>query len=454
LLLLSLAAVPARADDLDLIPDSVLEAPPPAPAPPTDARSTLFLEWLPQATLWRTPLVALPPANRPDLGQRLGLDGRGQFDLGPEVTLTLSDRLNASQAEGRPAFDRDTLSNDWREGYLTWTAADGRYLDAGRINVRNGVAQGFNPTDVFKTRAVVTRTSDDPGALRENRLGTLMVRGQAVWAGGALALIGAPGLGETPDRWWSDRRTLGLGLERTNRLDRWLARGSMQLADDFAPELLFYREGGQNRLGANLTRGFGDRIVTYAEWSGGWRGSLVDEALGSLRRQGMLPPGAPSALPVSDAERFRQQLALGFSYAGDHKDSTNLEYHFNQAGLGDQDWQRWLAVGQAAGGRPEITGQLWQIRRYAQEMGEPLARHSLFMRSQWQDALMPELDLIGLADFDLQDHGLFAQAIAEYHLSPGWTLGLSVGGFFGAADSRSGSVPTAGSLTGKIRSYF
>jgi len=66
--------------------------------------------------------------------------------------------------------------------YLTWEPAASTYLEAGRINLRNGAALGFNPTDFLKTRTLVGQASLDPSAARQNRLGTAMVRGQKIWA--------------------------------------------------------------------------------------------------------------------------------------------------------------------------------------------------------------------------------------------------------------------------------
>jgi hypothetical protein len=53
------------------------------------------------------------------------------------------------------------------------------HLEVGRINVRNGVALGFNPTDFFKTGSLVDQASLDPTVVRLNRLGTVMTRFQA-----------------------------------------------------------------------------------------------------------------------------------------------------------------------------------------------------------------------------------------------------------------------------------
>jgi hypothetical protein len=41
-------------------------------------------------------------------------------------------------------------------------------------------------------------------------------------------------------------------FDRTNAHNRLLAKGSMNVADDFSPEFLVYSEGGKTRLGTNL----------------------------------------------------------------------------------------------------------------------------------------------------------------------------------------------------------
>src|SRR6201999_1263826 len=99
----------------------------------------------------------------------------------PSLTLTLSDRLNVFEQDGREALASDTLRNDLREASATWQPVVSYYLEAGRINVRNGAALGFNPTDFFKMRSLVGQASLDPSVLRQNRLGTLMVRAQTIW---------------------------------------------------------------------------------------------------------------------------------------------------------------------------------------------------------------------------------------------------------------------------------
>ena len=47
--------------------------------------------------------------------------------------------------------------------------------------------------------------------------------------------------------------------------------------------------------------------------------------------------------------------------------------------------------------------ELWYIRDYAADQGQPINRHSLFLRADWADAFIPKLELGGFIDTDLND---------------------------------------------------
>lgn len=78
-----------------------------------------------------------------------------------------SDRPDAEySAQG--SFAAHGAVNSLREAYVAVRVTDGAspvFLDAGRINLRNGVGSGYNSTDYFKTDAVLSSTNFDPGAL-------------------------------------------------------------------------------------------------------------------------------------------------------------------------------------------------------------------------------------------------------------------------------------------------
>lgn len=437
-------------NDLDRIPDAVNSAAPALP-PATKSPTRFFVETAPQARFWRSNLaVPVPNADRPDVSNRLSLDLRTETALGDGVTATLADRFSVLGETGRAFASRDDLINDLKEANLTWTAGGPWFADAGRINVKQGVAFGFNPTDYFKTNAVTLRVSEDPSVLRDNRLGTLMLRAQVIGETAAAAAIWAPAVDYRPGHWWTGGAVDGLGLDRTNRNGRVLLRGSATLAPDFSPEILYYREAGRSQLGFNLTRGLGDAVVIYGEASGGFRPDLITEALTDARRRGLVPAAAPDPLAIDTRDRLQTQGAIGLSYTAEVKVTTNLEYHFNQAGFSGNDWKRWFEAGR----QPSARGQLWLIRQYAQDTQQPVSRHTGFLRTLWEDALVPDLNLTGIVEASLQDASTFLQIEADYFVSPKMTFGLTVGHNLGPRQSERGSLSETSSFMTTLRVYF
>jgi hypothetical protein len=460
LLGLALADTAAFADensDLDLIPEAATQPHSPAPAAPAGtANQRVYLEDAFTATARRGGLLVPFPPPRPATWQeRLFLDARKQWALDDRVNFTLSDRLNLRAQSNLDVPNHENTINDFREGYVSWEALDRTYLDAGRINLKNGVAVGFNPTDFFRTRAVVDPLSVDPTVLREDRLGTVMGLGERIWQGGTLTVAVAPKLANpTPVYNSTDLRSFDPSFDRTNAHDRFLVKGSADLADDFAPELLLYHEANRTSVGANLTESIGQKTVAYAEWAGGNRSSLIDEALRYGRRTGTLPANAPSALPADSTLHFQNQLSVGASYTTESKITFNLEYHFNQAGFSRRDWDNWFQIGGARGVAPFVPAQLWYIRSYAAEQQDPISEQSLFLRFDWVDAFIPKLELTGFINADLYDGSSLVQVTADYYLSSAWTLGGLLIADLGGKHSDFGSLPQSTSVLLKLARYF
>jgi hypothetical protein len=348
------------------------------------------------------------------------------------------------------------VTNDLREAYAGWEPFERTFVEAGRINLKSGVALGFNPTDFFKTRAVVEPLSVDPVVLREDRLGTLMVRAQRIWAGGSLTVAFAPAVASASPIYSNvNLPSFDPMFDRTNSRNRLLVKGSVDIGSNFSPELLLYHEGAQTRWGLNLTEGVSQSVVVYGEWSGGRRASLIDDALGFGRRTGTLPPGAPSPLPDDALSGFRSQLALGASYTTPQPKITfNLEFNYNQAGFSRADWNNWFRAGQGLANGSPLAGELWTIRNYALDQQEQLGRSAVFLRADWVDAFVPKLELTGFVDADLADGSARAQLSADYYVSDRWTVGALVLADLGPRRSDFGSLPQAGSVLLKVARYF
>jgi hypothetical protein len=441
--------------DLDLIPRATKASASAEPSSATGATGKIYLEDAFTQSWLRGPLVPFPPPHPEAWQERLLLDVRKEWRLGGDVGLTYSGRLNLRAEDGLGFPNHENVINDLREAYASWEPWERTYLDAGRINLKSGVALGFNPTDFFKTRAVAESLSADPNELRNDRLGTLMLRAQRVWAGAALTAAYAPAVA-SPSRIYTnvDLRSFDPMLDRTNAYDRWLLKGSVDIAEGFSPELLAYHDNNRTRWGLNLAESVSQSTVAYLEWSGGPSQNLIADALRYGRATGTLPPAAASVLPARGSMNFSSQLAVGASYTTDlPKITFNLEFNYNQAGFSGTDWDNWFRVG-SGGDRSPVTRSLWYIRNYAADQQELISRSFVFLRADWVDAFIPKLELSGFVDADLLDGSERIQLSADYYLSDRWTVGGVVLVDSGARHSDFGSLPQAGSVLLKVARYF
>jgi hypothetical protein len=458
-LLLSLPAHAATEDqDLNFIPPAAeAPAPPSSPAPTSDATKHNYLEDALTFTPQRDSLVVpYPPPAPASWEDRLFLDSRDEWNLGDNVTFDYSGRFNLRAANDIPFPNHESVRNDLREAYLSWHPATGTWIDLGRVNVKSGVAVGYNPTDYFRTRAVVEPLTADPAILREDRLGTLMLLGQHVWPAGSLTAVYAPQVTQPTAIYNNlDLPSFDPMLDRTNAENRFLLKGNVTIANGFAPELLLYHADERTQVGANLTASVNAQTIAYLEWSGGVSPSLAADALSYGRETGTLPRNAPAPIPIDSDQFFRNELAPGISYTPPNARLTfNVEYHFNQAGFTPQDWRNWFNAGARSGSIPGLAAELWYIRSYAQDQQQPLSRQSAFLRAAWTDAFVHDLDLTALANIDLQDGSGLLQATADYYLSRVWTIGAQASLTFGTRRSEFGSLPQAGGILLRVARYL
>jgi hypothetical protein len=444
-------------DDLAKLPGAT---PAPAtnesPTPTGDVgRHRVYLENAVVVGAQRAELTVPSDAPANSWQERLFIDVRKEWSLGHRLNVTFGDRLNMRADSDLVFPSHQNVINDFREGFLSWEPVDRTYVDAGRINLKSGAALGFNPTDFFKTRAVVEPLSADPSVLREDRLGALMLRAQRIGSAGAITVAFAPALyQQSPVYTNSSLPSLDPSFDRTNAHTRLLVKASMNVAADFSPELLVYHENDRTKLGVNITRGLGQNIVAYAEWAGGRQPSMIADALRYGRETGALPADAPPVLGDDSRRVFQSDLSVGGSFAAKAKVTLNVEYHLHQAGFVRQDWDNWFNTGQGTVGSSPVARELWFIRGYALDQQLPLTRHSLFARADWVDAFARHLELTGFVNTDLYDRSGLVQIAADYYLSDTWTIGVQANANVGSARSDFGSLPGTGSMLFKAARYF
>ncbi len=446
--------------DLDRIPAAAAGAgasspatPGPVAAAPRESRGApharLYLEDALTVATRRAPIVPFPPPPPYRWQNRASVDAVIDWPALPSLKLTLSDRADLIAQEGQAWWSRTTARNELREVYATWQPRARLYLEAGRINARNGVALGFNPTDVFRPRTLVGQASLDPSVLSRNRLGTVMVRAQALGERGSVSLLYAPKLFE-PSSIGGDALGVDPRLDATNAAHRVFASASAS-AGDLSAQAMVYLERRRSKLGLALTRPLGASVIAYAEWTLGYEADLIARAIEYGRQTGTLPPDAPPPIPTDPSLGPRNDVAAGASWTIATRLTLNLEYHFHQGALGSDDWARWFAAGRA---NPLLAPQLWYIRGYASDQLEPASRHNAFVRVAWPNAGLDDLEVDAFAFVNLRDGSTLTQAAASYALSDRWSFTLSLSANLGTPQSERGSLPQVSSAIAALACYL
>ncbi len=384
-------------------------------------------------------LFKLPANNSPNWTNLTRLGMRSETPLSAKLDFKTDILLNAYTREGENFKSSDDLRLDIKEAYFSWQKSPTAFFDLGRINIKNGVATGFNPTDYFKVGTVLDRNTEDVSQLRDARLGALLVQGQKLWQGGSLSVLATPKINHKANHWTTDKEIAGLNLHKSNDRSRVLLKLTQEINDGFSPELLYYNEAGNHNIGLNLSRVINKKWFAYAEWNIGKRRNLIDEALKDAREVAQLSPAIMQKFKKDNGKSYQQQAATGASYTSESNITTKFEYHFNQAGLSKTQAGNWFSLGLKARNPTEI-GQLLSIRGLAQTRGEPLGKHSLFIRSNWTDAGRDDLDLTGLLLADLNDNSFIAQAQATYELNNKSTVSLRIAKYQGDKESIYGSL--------------
>lgn len=350
--------------------------------------------------------------------QSLKLQGEGKLD---SLRWTLAMRLDHSQPAQAP-YPATLLS--LQEAFLTWQAAPGLLFDFGRVNARQGLGTGYNPSDFLRAGALRSRISADPASLKSNRLGTVMLRAQRLWDDGALTAVLAPRLERNPSQ-----AGLSADLGATNRRHQAQLIWSQRWSEDLQPQwLLHMAEGQAAQLGFNLSSLLGQAGLAYVEWAGG-----------------RAPDQLVQASKAGDgARRWQQRLATGLRYTTHNKLSATLEWAYNSAALNRADWQALQATPQAYA----------RYRQWTAEAQELNTRGHWAVYLNWPDLPgLPQLDLNALWRFNPEDHSHMSWLELRRRW-PGVDLALQWQQHRGQPGSDYGALPQSRTWQLSLRGYF
>lgn len=348
---------------------------------------------------------------------RGSIDFRFDDRVAPQWRVVFSDRLDGIDSDGVPPGKN---VNTLRELFVSWQPDHDAAVDLGRVNVRNGVAMGYNPTDWFRANALRTIVTPDPVVLRENRQGTVVLQGQKLWDKGSLSAAFSPKLANAPDT-----DTFSLNAGATNPENRYLVAGSYKLSDVFTPQLLVY--GGADtapQVGLNLSGLIGDAVVAFGEVAVGRGLPLVAQA---------------TAQPSAQSQQ--QRAAAGLTYTTPFKLSLTAEAEYSSAAPQGDRWSQLPFAAQQ------------QVLATAQALQDLPTRSQWLLYANWPDAFMPRLTLSGFWRQDMQTSSWATWLEARYAW-PSMDLALQWQGFGGSPGTVYYSAPQQQTLQLILRVYL
>lgn len=326
------------------------------------------------------------------LAERLSLAETHQWALNPNWQAFISNRLDIfwknHGSTTNLSSSQDTI-NTLREAYLSWQPDPARTLDIGRIQLRNGVAYGYNPTDFFKDHAVRALISVDPNSLKENRLGTFALQGKYLWENSAVSMAFSPRINTAPSR-----APFNIDAGSTNAKHRALIKINHRMNDRLTPQWLIYTEAGQTpQLGFNLNYLLNDATLLYVEWAGGKNNAYIEQALSQYSKA---------------SRTFKQRTASGITYTAPNKLSLTVEYQYDGLAPSRTEWDQFRNTSM-------LTPQDYsQYRDWALASQTLVTRDAAFFHASIKDLFMPHLDLTSFVRLNLQDHSRMNWFEARY----------------------------------------
>lgn len=360
----------------------------------------------------------------------------GQGAIAGPLGIELNTRLR-TQANSREHYRAEkNIRLDVQSFAFRYSASPAWSWVAGRTNIRNGVASGFNPTDWFKDNSQVVFDSLDAADRREDRLGVVAVQGIWLNEDSVLSFGYRPNLHAKPDTVASNSDVVGLGLDRTNSKDAIFVKYAPSPAswNNLSLTLSSLYQRDQPSLGGELSFAALDNVVLYSEWFIQRRQSLINEAIYADSRD----------------MRFYSQLVSGFTWSlpesmvASEDIALSVEYHINEAGLKQRQLGAW---------RDRIAQGDRQARRIAQLAGtkqEPLAQQQLFSRLAWND-FWRDNDLSLITTVTPMDGSGFSQLTFSAPVMPALRIDLQGYHYFGSSNTIYGS---AGRQDGVMLSFI
>lgn len=345
-------------------------------------------------------------------------------------------------ADIRALGDEDTYSIHLKELYYKGKINTKNIFEIGRINIKNGLARGYNPTDYFKGGASFIN-SKDPKEIKENRLGSVMIKDTIFLNDFTIKAIYSPKISVDKNGTYSSKEHFGFNLDKTNYENRFTLAVDYNGFKDISCIVILHKNEDDLNLGFNLSY-IKNSWIFYTENS--YKNSK-DDFTKTVEKLNLHPTIQNH---FKKDEKNIYQSVIGFKYTSTNNLVATLEYIYNHMGLDKDNWDDWFEL---ASLNPSFENQLNAISGYMNEGENIKSKGSLFLHLHNMDMFI-NTDGSVLIKLNTYDKSFLSQVGIEYSYSDNVQLNGYLKNYFGKAKSEYGSLNNDSELLLEIKYFF
>jgi len=185
-----------------------------------------------------------------------------------------------------------------KELYYKGNFTQEQYYKLGRMNIKEGYAKGFNPTDYFKNNLSLT-LSNDPKEQKDNRLGSLALSYSLFLDEFVFRTLYSPKIESEKNTFLSDKSYYGLYLDKTNAENRASVYVDYSGVKNLSSSFLLHYNDEKLNIGLNLSYIYSD-FIFYFESS------------------------------LKNTEELINQTTFGFTHTSEYNLVSSIEYIYNE----------------------------------------------------------------------------------------------------------------------------
>ena len=339
----------------------------------------------------------------------------------------ISDNKENYAYDVRIEANEDIQSIHIKDLFYKTSYKENYFFELGRMNVKEGIAYGYNPTDYFKGGSSFT-LSVDPKEKKENRLGALLVQASAILDDVTIKALYSPKISAASNTVWANKKYFGLHLFQSNSQERASFYVGYTGFDDFSISGLLHTNDDGLNIGLNLSY-VDENIIWYMESSTVKKRNTMDTFTDTLPMQDI-------HTTFHSKDIYRTELSLGINYTSEANIITTFEYIYNQAGMDHKDWENYFNLSKK---NLDYTGIMMKIRGEILESSKLLSKHTLFMMVRQSDA-WTNLDWSMLSWINPVDKSSLIQLGISYEYKE-ILFSLDARAYVGKQDTEYGSYP-------------